>query len=145
PGVQDAVKSLADSLRPNADEPTESRRRVLMPEAPAAAAPSPLLSAPTVALMRGRIAGDPVPRREFHRTDTILVRAATSGEPSVSARLLNHVGQPLTELPVSPTATGCDLTLALGSLGAADYVIEITARAKEQTMQQFVAFRLAAR
>src|SRR5262249_12925633 len=47
-GVQDAVKSLADSLRPNADEPTESRRRVLMPEAPAATGPPPLLSAPSV-------------------------------------------------------------------------------------------------
>jgi VWFA-related protein len=143
-GVQDAVKRLADSLRPNADEPTESRRRILMPEQPSAP-PPPLLAVPTVALMRGRVAGDVVPRREFRRTDTILIRAATAGEPVVTARLLNHIGQPLTDLPVVQTPQGAEVTLALGSLGAADYVIEMTARVKEQMAQQFVAFRLAAR
>ena len=145
PGVQDAVKRLADSLRPNADEPTESRRRIVMPEPESAPKPLPLLAAPTVALMRGRVAGEAVPRREFRRTDTLVVRAATTGEPAVSARLLNHIGQPLTDLPVTATAGGAEVTLALGSLGAADYVIEVTARVKEQMAQQFVAFRLAAR
>ncbi|HXI28292.1 MAG TPA: VWA domain-containing protein, partial [Vicinamibacterales bacterium] len=145
PGVQDAVKQLADSLRPNADEPTESRRRILMPEAPTAPKPPPLLAPPIVALMRGRVAGDAVARHEFRRTDTIVIRAATAGEPVVSARLLNHIGQPLTDLPVVQTAQGSEVTLALGSLGAADYVIEITARRQDQTAQQFVAFRLAAR
>jgi VWFA-related protein len=145
PGVQDAVKRLADSLRPNADEPTESRRRILMPEPQPAPPPAPLLAPPTVAVMRGRVAGDPVARREFRRSDTILIRAATTGEPAVSARLLNHVGQPLTDLAVTATAQGAEVTLALGSLGAADYVIEMTARVKEQSVQQFVAFRLAAR
>jgi len=48
-------------------------------------------------------------------------------------------------LPVTRTADGCELTLALGSLAAADYVVEMTARLQEQTAQQFVAFRLAAR
>jgi VWFA-related protein len=145
PAVQGAVKRLADSLRPNADEPTESRRRIVMPEPESVPKPPPLLAAPTVAVMRGRIAGAPVPRREFRRTDTILIRAATTGEPVVSARLLNHIGQPLTDLPVRDTAGAAEVTLALGSLGAADYVIEMTARLKEQTAQQFIAFRLAAR
>jgi len=63
----------------------------------------------------------------------------------VSDRLLNHTGQPLTALPATRTADGCELTLALGSLGAADYVVEMTARLQEQTAQQVVAFRLAAR
>jgi len=145
PGVQEAVKRLADSLRPNAEEPTESPRRILMPAPASVPKLLPVLAEPTVALMRGRIAGDPVPRREFRRTDTILIRAATAGEPAVSARLLNHVGKPLISLPVAPTPQGAEITLALGSLGAADYVIEMTARVKEQVTQQFVAFRLAAR
>ena len=145
PEVQQALKALADSLRPNADEPTESRRRVAMPEAPAAPAAPPLLATPTVRLMHGRIAAETSTRREFRRTDTILIRAATNGDAEVSARLLNHTGQPLTVLPVTRTADGCELTLALGSLAAADYVVEMTARLQEQTAQQFVAFRLAAR
>jgi hypothetical protein len=145
PEVQQALKALADSLRPNADEPTESRRRVVMPEAPAAPAAPPLLATPTVRLMHGRIAAETSTRREFRRTDTILIRAATNGDAEVSARLLNYTGQPLTVLPVTRTADGCELTLALGSLAAADYVVEMTARLQEQTAQQFVAFRLAAR
>ena len=142
--VQHALEALADALRPNADEPTESRRRVVMPAAPAV--PSrPLLAAPPLRLMHGRIAAETSTRRGFNRTDTILVRAATNGEAEVSARLLNHTGQPLTTLPVTRTADGCELTLALGSLAAADYVIEIAARTQEQIAKQFVAFRLAAR
>jgi VWFA-related protein len=144
-GVQEAVKRLADSLRPNADEPAEGRRHVLMPDPPAPPKAAELLAAPTVAIARGRVASDPVARREFRRTDTILVRAATTGGPAVSARLLNHTGRPLTDLPVSPAPDRCDLTLALGSLGAGDYVIEFTAQKGSETAQQFVAFRVAAR
>ena len=143
--VQQALKALADSLRPNADEPTESRRHVLMPEALAPATASPLLALPTLRLMHGRLAADISARREFRRTDTILIRAATNGDAEVSARLLNHTGQPLTVLPVTRTADGCELTLALGSLAAADYVVEIAARDQAKTAQQFVAFRLVAR
>src|SRR5262249_22411537 len=134
-GVQDAVKQLADSLRPNADEPAEPRRRVLMPDAPSWRRRPPLLDAPSVAVRRGRLAGDPASRREFRRTDTILIRAATADGAAVSARLLNHIGQPLTDLPVTQTAEAAAITLALGSLGAADYVVEITARVKETTAQ----------
>ena len=95
--------------------------------------------------MHGRIAAETATRREFRRTDTILIRAATNGDAEVSARLLNHTGQPVTALPVTRKADRCELTLALGSLAAADYVVEIAARAGEQMAQQFVAFRLAAR
>jgi hypothetical protein len=37
------------------------------------------------------------------------------------------------------------MTLALGSLGAGDYVIELSARGTTGAAQQFVAFRLLAR
>lgn len=144
PEVQSAVNRLAESLRPNADEPAEAPRRVRMPDVPAQTSPPPLLAPPTIALARGRTIGEPVARREFRRTDTIVVRAATTGETSVTARLLDHVGKPLADVPVAPSAGGCELTLPLGNLGAGDYVIELSARGTPAA-QQFVAFRLLAR
>jgi hypothetical protein len=149
PEVQAAVNRLADSLRPNAEEPTEAPRRIHIPDAStssAAARPPALLAAPTIALARGRFVGDPVVRREFHRTDTIVVRAATTGDAAVTARLLDQHGKPLTDIPVTRGADGaCQLTLPLGNLGAGDFVVELSARGTADTAQQFVAFRLLAR
>jgi VWFA-related protein len=140
--VQEAVNRLADSLRPNADEPAEAPRRVIMPEPVKAPAPPRMLAAPTVALVRGRTVGSPVGRREFRRTDTIVVRAETTKEPAVTARLLDRHGQPLTDVPATSTAGACEVTLALGNLGPGDYVIEISARAPAESIQQYVAFRV---
>jgi VWFA-related protein len=138
PAVQIAVDQLADSLRPDADEPAERRRRVMIPIAPP---PAPLLGAPTIAVAHGRLVGPAVTRREFIRTDTLVVQAATMA--SVSGRLLDRRGQPLTDLPVTSTSGSSELRLALGSLGPGDYVIELTARSGEEAAQQFVAFRVA--
>ena len=140
PGVQAAVERLADSLRPDADEPAEGRRRVIMPR-PADSAPALLIAPPTIGLARGQGVGEPVSRREFRRTDTLVVRAATTRTPAVSGRLLDRRGQLLTDLPVTPGGEA-ELRLALGNLGPGDYVIELTARTTDETAQQFVAFRL---
>jgi VWFA-related protein len=129
PEVQAAVDKLADSLRPDADEPAEGRRRVIMPKVADASAP-PL----TVGLARGRVVGEPVMRREFRRTDTLVVRAAAPGPAIVSGRLLDRRGQPLSDLPLMPDAAKPELRLALGNLGPGDYVIELA--------QQFIAFRV---
>ncbi len=137
--VQAAVAQLADSLRPDADEPTEGKRHVIMPS-PVAAQPATLLEAPTIALARGQTVSEPQPRREFRRTDTLVVRAATSAG-SVSARLLDRRGQALTDLPVTPGQQP-EVRLPLGGLGLGDYVIELSARSGEQLAQQFVAFRV---
>jgi VWFA-related protein len=142
PAVQEAVNRLADSLRPNAEEPAEPPRRIRMPEAPAPPGPALLLSPPTVSLARGRTIGDPVSRREFRRTDTIVVRAATTGEPALTARLLDRHGQRLADMPVTPATSACELTLALGNLGPGDYVIELSARGTADSARQYIAFRL---
>jgi VWFA-related protein len=142
PAVQAAVDKLADSLRPDADEPTEGPRRVIMPQT-SGSAPAPLLGAPTVGLARGRVVGEPVLRHEFRRTDTLVLRAATTRTPTVSGRLLDRRGQPLTDLPVVVSGEVSEVHLALGSLGPGDYVIELTARAGAEAAQQFVAFRVA--
>ena len=84
-----AVGSLVDELS------IEAPRRVRIPEAAstpsAAARPPALLDAPTIALARGRFVGDPVARREFRRTDTIVVRASTRGESAVTAYFPSNV------------------------------------------------------
>ena len=142
PAVQAAVDRLADSLRPDADEPTEGRRRTIMPKAADTAA----ASLPTVAVARGRTVGEPVARREFHRTDTLVIRVrlrtsdAAAGQggapntPTASGRLLDRRGQPLTDLPLTAGADVPELRLALGNLGPGDYVIELA--------RQYVACRV---
>ena len=141
PEVQKAVDKLADSLRPDADEPAEGRRRVIMPR-PAEPAQAPLLAAPTIGIARGRLVGDPVSRREFRRTDTIVVRAQAQRTPVISGRLLDQRGKPLTTLPASPGVDPPEFRLPLGNLGPGDYVIELDATAGDETAQQFVAFRV---
>jgi hypothetical protein len=83
-----------------------------------------------------------VSRREFLRTDAIVVRAATTGEPALSARLLDHHGQRLADLPAASAGGACELTLPLGNLGPGDYVIELSARGTSALAQQYVAFRV---
>ena len=139
--VQVAIDGLADSLRPNAEEPIETRWRIL-PAPAAPSGPAPLLASPTIALAHGRLVGDPVSRREFRRIDTLVVRAVTARTASVSARLLDKHGQPLTDLPVAADVETCELRLPLGSLGPGDYVVELAARAGNETAQQYLAFRL---
>jgi hypothetical protein len=94
-----------------------------------------------------------VTRREFRRTDTLVVRALRSSGTSagqtgteqtavVSGRLLDRRGQPLTDLPVAAVSDASEIRLGLGSLGPGDYVIEMTAHSGDAAAQQFVAFRL---
>jgi VWFA-related protein len=141
PALQAAVNQLAESLRPDADEPAEVKR--VLPPSPAVPAAATLLGVPTVAIARGRTVSEPARRREFRRTDTLVVRAATTRGATASARLLDRFGRPLTDLAAVSGDESCELTLALGSLGPGDYVIELSARAGDQTAQQFVAFRVA--
>jgi hypothetical protein len=142
PAVQAAINHLADSLRPNADEPAEPRRRIVMPQRPAPPPEARLLAPPTVAVMHGRTVGEPAVRWEFHRTDTLAVRAAIIGAPAVAARLLDRLGRPLVDLPITVTEGACQLTLPLGSLAQGDYVIELSAIAGTESAQQLVAFRV---
>jgi hypothetical protein len=101
-----------------------------------------LLAPPTVALVRGRTIGDAVDRREFQRTDTLLIRAVTTGQPPVTARLLDRFGRRLTELPVAVTEGAAEVRLLLGSLGPGDYLIELSALGGTEAAQQLVAFRV---
>ena len=60
----------------------------------------------------------------------------------MTARLLDRLGRPLVDLPVTVTEGACQLTLPLGSLAQGDYVIELSAVAGTEAVQQLVAFRV---
>ena len=142
PAVQQALNRLAESVRPNLDEPVPSRRRTIVPATPEPATPPPLLAPVTVAVARGRTVGEPLSRLEFHRTDTLVFRAATSGATAVGAHLLDRFGRRLTELPAAAVDGRSELTLALGSLGPGDFVMEFSASSDTTTTQQYLAFRV---
>ena len=71
-----------------------------------------------------------------------MIRGSAKGTPTVSGRLLDRRGQPLTDLPVATAADAPEIRLPLGSLGPGDYVVELTTRSGDTAAQQFVAFRL---
>jgi VWFA-related protein len=139
--INAALARLAESLRPDAGEPAESRRfHMLDSEQPAA--PPPVIAPPELSIAQGRLPGAVVARREFPRVGSLVARAATHGGPEVAGRLLAQDGRALTDLPVVTNADSCEIRLALPTLGQGDYVIELTARLGGQTTRQYIAFRV---
>jgi VWFA-related protein len=90
----------------------------------------------------------PVAGREFSRTDRLFVRVPAYGPgnttPTVTAKLLNRDGQPMTELPVTPGASEAarQVEVPLASLAPGDYVLELTATGQGGDAKQLVAFRV---
>jgi VWFA-related protein len=140
PAVQAAVQRLAESLRPDADEPAEPRRRIL-PLTDPPAVPAGAMGEPTVSVAHGRTV-TPATRLEFRRTDTLVVQAPIAADATVEVRLLDRYGRPLTALPAAAAAGRFALTLNLGSLGPGDYVIGMAAHTPTAAAEQFVAFRV---
>ncbi|HEX7138049.1 MAG TPA: VWA domain-containing protein, partial [Vicinamibacterales bacterium] len=136
-----ALARLAESLRPDADEPADSHR-VHMFDSGQPAAPPPVIASPELSVAQGRFPGPVVAKREFPRLGTLVARAATHGGPEVAGRLLAQDGRPLTDLPVVTNANSCEVRLALPTLGQGDYVIELTARLGGQATRQYIAFRV---
>jgi VWFA-related protein len=138
--VTAALNRLAESLRVDSSEPTESRHLRMMDSAET---PSPpVLATPELSVAQGRLPGPAVARREFPRVGTLVARAATHGGPEVAGRLLAQDGRALTDLPVVTNADSCEVRLALPTLGQGDYVIELTARLGSQMTRQYIAFRV---
>ena len=90
----------------------------------------------------------PVPLREFRRTDRLLVRVPThspSGAPiSLSARVVNRLGQVLREIPALQPSAGIatQFDLPLGWLAAGDYTLELTASTSAGKAREVVRFRV---
>jgi VWFA-related protein len=120
-------------------------------------APQPLLGTPGV--FRARTAREfqqiktdpdavPVAAREFSRTDRLIIRvpAYAPGDtaPTLTARLLNRGGQPMTDLAVAPSAASKSdqqIELPLAGLAPGEYIIEVKA-AGEGDVKQLVGFRV---
>jgi hypothetical protein len=89
----------------------------------------------------------PVSSRQFSRTERLLVRFpaySPDGEkPSVSARLLNRMGQPMRTLEVRPAADGEHETdIALAGLATGDYQLELSATSPAGKTTEVLSFRV---
>jgi hypothetical protein len=98
----------------------------------------------TPQLLRARTARDlqqikanpdavPAAARDFSRAERLVVRVPAYGPgttvPTVSARLLNRSGQPMSEVPVGASAAPDthEMELGLAALAPGDYILEIKA------------------
>ena len=89
----------------------------------------------------------PVSSRQFSRTELLLIRfpayAPNGQQPSVSARLLNRMGQPMRTLEVRSGTDGeheVDVTLA--GLASGDYQIELEATSPAGNVKERLDFRV---
>jgi VWFA-related protein len=120
-------------------------------------APAAVITTPAVfrgrtprELQQIRAAAQPVPTptREFSRTERLLLRfeayALGGLRPKVTMRLLNQIGQPMTDLaPPTPVGdNGYEVEIGLGSLAPGSYVIEIDADAGGGQTQSLVAIKV---
>ena len=94
---------------------------------------------------------DPTPTalRQFRRTDRLLIRfsayAPRLAAPTVTARLLNRVGQKMSDLAVkAPDAAGeyYQVDLPLAGLSPGEYVIEVKAASDGGEATELVAIRV---
>jgi VWFA-related protein len=142
--VEDAGADVLDAETTEVTVPDLTRSRVAL-------ATPMVFSARTVRQLQ-QLKSDPqaMPAlsREFSRTERLLVRlmAYAGGDtpPALTAKLLNRAGQPITEVPVTP-ANGqapASVELALGSLAPGDYLLEVSARAGDDSATELVGFRV---
>lgn len=89
----------------------------------------------------------PVSSRQFSRTERLLVRfpayAPEGQQPSVSARLLNRLGQPMRTLEVRSAADGGhEIDIMLAGLATGDYQLELSATSPAGHTTEVVGFRV---
>jgi hypothetical protein len=73
----------------------------------------------------------PLAGRAFSREERLLIRVGAygPGKPNVTAKLLNHLGQPVTDVPVAgdPSGRSREIEVGLANLTPGDYLVEIDA------------------
>ena len=89
----------------------------------------------------------PLSSRQFSRTERLLVRfsayAPDGRQPSVSARLLNRIGQPMRSLDVRSAADGeHEIDITLAGLATGDYQLELTATSPAGHATEVLGFRV---
>jgi len=88
----------------------------------------------------------PVADRTFSRTERLFVRvdayAPGTVPPTLAARLLNRAGTSMLDVPVQMSGVTGEMEVALASLAAGEYLLELNAKAESGSAQQMVAFRI---
>jgi hypothetical protein len=88
----------------------------------------------------------PVSSREFRRTERLLIRFPAYGpdgqHPSVSARLLNRLGQPMRTLDVRSAGSEHEIDLALAGLASGEYYLELAATSPAGNVTERLGFRV---
>jgi Ca-activated chloride channel family protein len=89
----------------------------------------------------------PVSSRQFSRTERLLVRfpaySPDGQQISVSARLLNRLGQPMRTLEVRPAADGeHEIDIMLATLASGDYQLELAAASSAGKTTEVLGFRV---
>jgi hypothetical protein len=89
----------------------------------------------------------PTPRREFSRTDRLLVRfqayAPGGAAPTLTASLLNRAGQSMATLPVSAGQNGLQqIDLPLATFPVGEYLVKVEAASGGSKASTLVAFRV---
>jgi hypothetical protein len=98
-------------------------------------------------VVRNNVDAPPTATREFSRGERLLVRvdayAQDNSKPEVTARLLNRTGASMADVPITAVEGKPYLIdFPLASLGAGEYVIELTAKTPSGSAQQLVGFKV---
>jgi VWFA-related protein len=124
---------------------------------PAFRASTPALASPRVLLARSvpeyralTAAPDtavPTPKREFRRTDRVLVRTTVNSASELAtpvvASLLNRTGAHLVKLQIAKDSTGIvQMELPVASLAIGDYILKLEIPDHADSASQHVAFRI---
>jgi hypothetical protein len=90
-------------------------------------------------------AATPVAAREFSRAERLIVRVAAYApdHPTVSARLVNRIGQTIRTLAVESVGSErFQIDLPLASFAPGEYLIELTASSPAGEAKDLIGFRI---
>ena len=97
-----------------------------------------------VQLLVADAAAVPVATREFSRTDRLLIRFDLYGGAAATAVLMNRGGQKMSDLTVTPAASGGShqIDMGLNAVAAGEYLVEITAKGATGEVKELLAVRI---
>jgi hypothetical protein len=104
-------------------------------------------SARDLQVIRANASAPPTVDREFSRAERLLVRVAAYAPggvtPTLTVKLLNRAGTPMTDLAMQTAASGLfEAEVPLSGLAAGEYLIAFTATTESGTAQETLAFRV---
>jgi len=147
PGEVELVLSIRDADGEVLDSET---RTVTVPDLAGTSFGTPMFFRARTARMlqdlKANPAALPTTAHEFSRNERLLIRVAAyaaDGAPTVSARLLNRMGDAMSNLAVEKEPTGMlAVEVPLATLAPGDYLLEFAATASSGDATELVGFRV---